>query len=141
MPRTIGLAADGIDLSPRYAVDVTVDASPTAATETVIANVTLSADMSAVRGVLVHGFAAFTVGTAGVSAQLRIRQTSVTGTVVADTGAVTQGVVAAGLDSLVVDGLDTASTLPGQKYVLTLTVASATAASTVSNVCLTALAI
>jgi len=103
----------------------------------VIATLTIGEDVAIASGIDLVGFAAYTVGTAGVSVNLRIRETDTSGTVVATTGATTA--TAADLGSLTVAGFDTAAVLPGQVYVLTMQVASASAESTVSAVSLRAL--
>ena len=131
-------SAKGIDLSGRIARSATVAASPAAAAETTICTVTIPDDVALALGVLLIGYAAFTVGTNGVSATLRLRQTDTSGTVVTSSGAVTE--TAANLDARSIVGLDTAAAV-GQVYVLTLTVASGSAASTVSAARLVALAI
>lgn len=131
-------SAKGIDLSGRVASSATVVASPAAAAETIVATVTIPDDVALALGVLVLGYAAFTVGTNGVSANLRIRQTDASGTIVKASGAVSE--TAANLDARSTVGLDTAAAT-GQKYVLTLTVGSASAGSAVSAVSLVALAI
>jgi hypothetical protein len=125
-----------VDLSSRFYHSSAVAASPTGATETIIASLTVTGDVAVQKAIYLACFAAFTVGTNGVSAVLRIRQTDASGTVKATTGAVT--VVAANLAALTAIGVDTAGTLPGQVYVATLTVASASAGSTVSSVLLQA---
>lgn len=130
--------AAGFDLSPRIARSDTVAASPTAATETTICTVIIPLDVQPILGVFLLGFAAFTVGTAGVSANLRIRQTDTSGTVVKATGATTE--TAANLDDKNVQGFDTAPPAAGV-YVLTLTVGSASAGSAVSAASLVALVI
>lgn len=128
-----------LDLTPRIQVSTTVVASPAAAAETIIGSLTLAnfGAITVVSGVLVNGWAAYTTGTAAASCQLRVRRSNVTGTVVADTGAMTGGHNSAGL--LVgddVNGFDSGAGVA--VYVLTLQVASATAASTVSAVYLQA---
>lgn len=133
MTSPVRISGDGIDLSGRIAIDTSVDASPADATETVIATISAPSHLRTDESILLEGWAAFTVGTNGASVRLRIRRTSVAGTVKADTGAVTGGVTAAGLVTLAVAGVDTSGT---DTYVLTLTVGSATAASTVSAVLL-----
>lgn len=133
------LSAAGVDLSPRVKHTSTVVASPTAAAETIVASLTIADNVATSLGIVVAGWGAFTVGTAGVSVNLRIRKTDVNGTVVAATGAVTY--TAADLGSLVVLGLDASPTLPNQVYVLTATVASANAASTFSAVDLVAIVV
>lgn len=132
MPVPIRYDSQGLDLSKRVQVYTTVDASPALAAETVIATLTLAgfADTAIVSGIALSGWAAFTVGTSGTAARLRIRQTSVAGTVKADTGALTGGIAAAALVAQDVEGFDAA---PGVGvYVLTLQVTAGAAASTVS---------
>jgi hypothetical protein len=138
MPVPIKQTLRDHDLTPRVYHTETVVASPAAAAETIIASVQVTDDVSFMAGVLVIGWAAFTVGTAGVSAQLRVRQTAVNGTLVVAGAAVTE--TAANLDNGTVVGFD-AAPAAGQVYKLTLTVASANAASTVSAVELVAIAI
>lgn len=132
MPVPIRYDAQGLDLSKRVQVYTTVDASPAAAAETVIATLTLAgfADTPIVSGISLSGWAAFTVGTSGTAVRLRIRQTSVAGTVKADTGALTGGIAAAALVAQDVEGFDAAPAVG--VYVLTLTVTAGSAASTVS---------
>jgi hypothetical protein len=127
-----------IDLSSRVAFDTTVDASPAAAAETVIANITLSGAPPLASGIKIVGWAAYTVGTNGTGGTLQIRQTNIAGTVVATSGAVTR--TAANLVEQTVTGFD-AAPAAGRVYVLTLTVAAASAPSTVSAVLLDGLAI
>lgn len=138
-PQPIQYSAEHIDLSPRYFYSVTVAASPALAAETTIATLTVNGDLAIGEGIRLTGWAAFTVGTSGVSAQLRIRQTGLSGTVVADSGATSASAASLGVrDAL---GIDTAAALPGQVYVLTLQVASGAAESTVSAVLLDAFVI
>lgn len=141
MPLPIRFDSQGFDLQKRIAVYNTVDASPSAATETVIATLTIPgfSDTPVLKGAFVMGWAAYTVGTSGASVRLRIRQTNVSGTVVGDTGAMTGSQHGAGILSADdVNGFDTA---PVAAYALTLTVASAAAASTVSSLVLAAVLI
>lgn len=126
------LSAAGLDLSPRVKRTATVVASPADATETIIASLTVAENIATELGVVLVGFAAFTVGTTGVSVNLRVRKTDVSGTILRATGATTA--TAADLDSRSLVAVDTAPTLPNQVYVLTMAVGSATAASTVSAV-------
>lgn len=128
----------GIDLSGRIARSATVVGSPAAAAETAICSVTIPDDVAIALGVLLLGYAAFTVGTNGVSGTLRLRQTDTSGTVVTSSGAVTE--TAANLDARSIVGFDTAATVGGV-YVMTLTVASGSAASTVSAARLVALVV
>jgi hypothetical protein len=136
LPITAG--AKGLDLSGRVVHSATVVASPAAAAETTICTVTIPDDIAIMLGVVLIGYAAFTVGTNGVSANLKLRQTNTSGTTIKASGAVTE--TAANLDGRSIAGVDTAGTA-GAVYVLTLTVGSGSAASTVSAVSLIALAI
>jgi hypothetical protein len=118
------------DLSARFQSTQAVAASPALAAETIIGTLTLAGfgDTAVVSGIQFDGWAAFTVGTSGVSATMRIRQTNAAGNVVATTGALT--VTAANLVQISVQGFDAA---PGvATYVLTLQIGSASAVSTVS---------
>jgi hypothetical protein len=127
------------DMSPRFAGTSTVGASPSANAETIIGTLTLAnfGTPQVVGGIRLSGFAAFTVGTSGVSVQLRIRQTNVSGAIVANTGACTY--VAGNLGALSLLGADAA---PGAGvYVLTMQVASGAATSTVSALHLSAIII
>lgn len=134
MPRPIEVGGDEVDLSGRYAISTTVAASPSGASETIIAQVTIPGEVAVVTGVYLEGFAAYTVGTSGVSGNLKIRRTNVSGTTVVATGALT--VAAGNLVAPSVNGFD-ANAPSGTVYCLTLTVGSGAAASTVSAVCLT----
>jgi hypothetical protein len=133
--------AAGIDLQSRIPLSTTVVASPTDATETIIASITLTGDVAVQRSVIIRGFAAFTVGTSGTAVRLRIRQTNVSGTVKGDTGALTGGVSAGNLVVENVVGVDAAPSNTGQVYVLTLQVTAGAAASTVSAVELDAIVV
>jgi hypothetical protein len=127
------------DLSARIQQYKTVDASPALAAETVIATLTLAdfGNISVVSGIKLEGWAAFTVGTSGVSATMRIRQTNVSGTVIVTSGALT--VAAASLVSVSVNGFDAA---PGiTAYALTLQIGSGAAVSTVSALQLAAMVV
>lgn len=129
--------ARGLDLSSRFIRTNTVAASPTAATETIIATLTVPENLTLAVGIEVVAWAAYTVGTSGTAGNLRIRRTDASGTVIAATGALT--VTATNLVTASVHGTDTGPTLPGQVYVATLTVTGGAAASTVSAVHLRAL--
>ena len=132
MPQPISYDSQRLDLSKRIQVYTTVDASPAAGAETIIATLVLAgfADTALISGVELSGWAAFTVGTSGVSARMRIRQTNVSGTVKADTGALTGGIAAGNLVAQDVEGFDAGAGVG--TYVLTLTIGSGAAASTVS---------
>lgn len=139
MPVPTRLNADAISLAPRVFRTSTVVASPADATETTIASLTIDADLSFGLGVLLIGWCTLTVGTNGASVLTRIRRTSTAGTAVAASGATSA--TAANLVDRSIACVDTGPTLPGQAYVMTLTVGGATAASTVAAVQLVALVI
>lgn len=139
MPQPIRTDSVGFDLHHRFQQTTTVAASPTANAETTIATLTLSdfGDLAVVSGIQLSGWAAFTVGTSGTAVTLKLRQTSVSGTTVATTGALTA--TAANLDAFTVQGFDAT---PGVGvYVLTMTVTGGAATSTVSAVSLSAIII
>jgi hypothetical protein len=138
-PVPIRYDAAALDLGPRWFFTTTVAGSPAAAAITIVASLTITGDIASTKGVQLLGQAGWTVGTDGVSGLLQVRKTDAAGTVVGSTGAVTA--VAATLRSDSVIGIDTAPTLPGQVYVLTLTVASGSAPSTVGFVRLVALVV
>lgn len=127
-----------LDLSDRIVHSETVVASPAAAAETIIASVTIPGNITIVNGIVLIGWAAYTVGTNGTAVTLRIRQTNVTGSVIASSGALTS--TAANLDARSVLGFDSAPA-DGQIYKLTMIVTSGSAASTVSALELAAIAI
>lgn len=116
-----------------------VVASPALALETIIAQLVVGAVADPSAFVDLSGWAAFTVGTAGTATRMRIRQGSLTGTVVADTGALTGGIAAAALVAQDVEGVDQPGEVASLVYVMTLQVTAATAASAVSGVKLRAL--
>ena len=129
----------GVDMTPRIAVYTTVDASPAAAAETVIATLTIPnfANIAVVSGIVLEGWAAYTVGTSGTAVQLRIRQTNGSGTVKANTGAMTGSQHGAGiLTADEVRGFDSGAGVG--TYVLTMQVTAGAAASTVSALLLQA---
>ena len=141
MPVPIRYDSQGLDLSKRIQVYKTVDASPAAAAETIIATLTLAgfSDTPIVAGAFLFGWAAYTVGTNGTAVQFRIRRTNVAGAVQADTGALTgsqHGAAILSADD--VNGFDTA---PVGVYVLTMQVTAGSAASTVSALVLGAVLI
>ena len=139
MPVPIQIGAAGLDLSGREGDTATVAASPAAAAETVIATFVLPTDVVVEHGVLLFGFAAWTVGTNGTAVTLKIRQTGTSGTTIKSTGAITS--TAANLDARAIMGVDSSPALTGQTYVLTATVTGGSAQSTVSAVELIAIVI
>lgn len=142
VPDPISISGDRVDLTPRLRRSVVVVASPAAAAETIVCQTPAFGDIAVVTGVIVIAFVAFTVGTNGVSVNLKIRQTDANGTTIAATGVTNEGVTAATqLGTRLAVGFDTAAVVPGQVYVATLTVGSGSAASTVSAVSLIAIAV
>lgn len=139
MPTPFQQTATVLDLNPRVFKTTTVAASPSAATETIVGSLTISGDLACTAGVLLVGYGAFTVGTNGVSVNLKIRRTDASGSTIGATGAVTY--TAADLGALTAVAFDTLKDVNGQVYVLTATVASANAASTFSAVTLVAIPI
>ena len=139
MPQPIRYDSIGFDLSKRIQVYKTVDASPAAGSETVIATLTLAnfSDIAVVSGIRVSGWAAVTVGTSGTACTLKIRQTNVSGTTVVTTGATTGGIAAGNLVIMDVEGFDAGA--GASSYALTLTVTGGAAASTVSALVLQAI--
>jgi hypothetical protein len=141
-PATIESNIATADLGARFKATTTVGASPAGASETVIGTLTI-ADFgfaAVTQGVIVNGWAAYTLGSTPSSCQLRIRQTNIGGTVVGNTGAMTGGHNTAGF--LVADDVNGFDSGAGVGvYVLTLTVAGAGSASTVSALYLTAIII
>ena len=123
--------------NPRVLHTSTIEASPAAATETAVCEVDGIATRPGGSTVALSAAVSLTVGTTGASVQLRIRRGSGTGgTLVADTGAVnaTAGTIVA----VPINGQDSPGEVAGESYTLTVTVASATAASTVHQAGLTA---
>lgn len=108
-----------------------ITASPALAAETVVATLPGVTLDSASRHVLLEAWIAWTVGTTAATGQLRIRQSTLTGTVVANSGILTQ-LTAAGLRTDSVFGIDQPGDVAGFTYVLTLQVPAATAISTIS---------
>jgi hypothetical protein len=138
VPAPIHETAAGLDLSPRVFVTTTTIGSPANQTEAVVARVTVAGDVALVLGVVLIGWLAIRVGTSGTSLRMRVRQTGLGGTVLADTDAVTE---AAGSNvTRFALGLDQAAVLP-QVYALTSQTADAVATSTVLIPTLVAIAV
>lgn len=135
----VRLSSVGLDLAPRVTRSATVVASPALAAETIIGTITLPTNLNANLGVILFGWAAFTVGASGSAVNLRIRKTDVSGSVVKATGLCTY--TAADLGTLTVMGVDTSPTVPGGVYCLTMIVTAGAAESTVSAVELLALVV
>jgi hypothetical protein len=142
MPPPIQESAANLDLSPRLYTSSVVAGSPAAAVETIVASVTITGDIAVLAGVHLFAFAAFTVGTNGVSVRAQLKRTNAAGTTVLDSGITNEGVTAATqLGTRTLIGFDAFQVAAGGVYVLTLTVGSASAPSTVSAVTLTALVV
>lgn len=132
MPDPFVQSAAGIDLAPRVFRTATVTGSPVTNAEVTVATLNIGPDLGIGAGVLLFAWASLTVGTDGVSILTRIRRDSLTGTVVKASGATTA--VAAQLVDRSIQGFDTGAALPNEVYVLTMTVGSASAGSTVAQV-------
>lgn len=139
MPIPIQLGAAALDLSPRVFKSEVVAASPAAAAETTICSVVVQGDLSTALGVVLIGWASYTVGTNGTAVTFKIRQTDTAGTTVATSGAETA--TAATLASKSIMGVDDGQVAARQVYVLTMTVTAGSAPSTVSAATLLAFAV
>ena len=130
------------DLSARFPSTTTVQNSPiAAAAETVIATLTIPnfGNVAIVSGIILSGWAAYTIGGSATATTLRIRQTNGSGTVIVSTGALTAGVSAGALAAQDADGVDAA---PGVgTYVLTLQVTSGATNTTISAALLRAIVV
>lgn len=134
------------DLSTRVASSSAIVASPATAAEVVVATITgIASDIPVMSGVFLTGGASYTIGTAGTSTHVRIRTgtTAGAGTIIADTGPLNAGVTQTALVSQDVQGFDTGASggsVPAvTSYCLTVSVSGASAASTVTQVNLTAI--
>lgn len=132
MPDPFQMSGAVVDLAPRVFSTATVTGSPATAAEVVIAQLNMPDDLAVGEGVLLAAWMTLTVGTGGVSLLYRIRRDSLTGTVIAASGAETAA--AAQLVSRSIVAFDTSPSFPNEVYCLTLAVGSASAASTVSAV-------
>jgi hypothetical protein len=129
VPTPIRYDSINFDLSKRYPFTTTVGASPALAAETIIGTLTIPsfADIAVVSGIILNGWAAYTVGTSGTAVTFKIRQTNVSGATIVSTGALTR--TAASLAADDINGVDTS---PVGVYVLTMQVTAGGAVSTVS---------
>ena len=139
MPIPIQLGAAGIDLSPRVFKSEVVAASPAAAVETTICSVVVQGDLSTALGIVLIGWATYTVGTNGTGVTFKIRQTDTSGTTVTASGATTAA--ATNLQDKTIMGVDDGQVAARQVYVLTMTVTAGSAASTVTAATLLAIAV
>jgi len=130
----IAISGNAIDLSSRVIVRTVVAGSPATNEEHVIAT-TFAVDAAAAlaKTTVILAWAAFTVGTSGTAARLRVRQTDVNGSVVADSGATTAGVSATALMTLDCAGADASPATPAI-WCMTLQITGGAAVSTVSAV-------
>lgn len=138
MPSPILESARGLDLSPRIFRTSTVVGSPAAASETIIATVTIDSDLAVGAGVLLMGFCTLTVGTSGTAITTKIRRTDTSGATVVTSGATTAA--AGNLVDRSIVGFDTGP-VGSQVYVMTLTITAGAAASTVTAVQFAALVV
>ncbi|HEY4441643.1 MAG TPA: hypothetical protein VGN14_14385 [Candidatus Elarobacter sp.] len=129
-----------LDLTARVACAVTVGASPSAAAETVIGTLNCSTGLTFGLGMIIQGWCTITIGGSGTSIRLRVRQTNISGAVVADSGVVTAGIVAGNVTTQDAGGLDTAPPAGGV-YVLTALVGAAVSGSTVGALQIFAIAV
>jgi hypothetical protein len=111
----------------------TVLGSPALAAETAVCQITNIATDGPSQVAVLTGFVAITIGTAGTALRLRIRQSAIGGTVVADTGAVTGGIAAGNVVALEVQDFDLPGDVDGFTYILTAQVTAASAGSAVSS--------
>jgi len=139
MPLPIQYDGQHLDLSPRVFKSTVVAASPGAATETTICTVTCTGDIAVVAGVILVAFFSITIGTSGALLTYKLRRTDTSGTTLASSG--TETVTACQLYGRSIVAFDTGPTMPGQVYVLTATVGSGAATSTVTTPALVAVVV
>src|SRR5882762_7824795 len=123
--------ADSLDLGNALVSSQTVVGSPAAATETIIAQVTIPVVRDD-QEVHLIGVCGYTAGTSGVTGQLKIRRTDASGSTKATGPAKT--IVATQVYDAVIAAKDAPGAVVNQVYVMTLTVGSGAATSTVSMV-------
>jgi hypothetical protein len=128
-----------VDLSGRFFSSTAITGSPATNAETIVCTLTIGENVSLQQATYLFASVAFTVGTSGTGATLRIRQTNTSGTSLYSTGA--QTVVATNLWETAGQGVDTAGTFPGQVYVVTLQITGGAAVSTVSAASLIAMVV
>jgi azurin len=132
--------AAGIDLSSRVQRSTTVAGSPALAAETVVCSLTLTGDTAVVAGTALFGFVALTLGASATDVTVKLRQTGTSGTTVVSSGLL-NAPAAADVLTFSIQGFDTGTVMPGQVYVLTVTVANGAAVSTVSAASLIAIVV
>jgi hypothetical protein len=142
MPQPIRSDSINFDLTKRFQQTTAITGSPALAAETIIATLTLASftDIAIVSGVLLQGWAAYTVGTSGTAVTFKIRQTNTSGSTIVSSGALTGSQHGAGILSADdINGFDSGA--GAGVYVLTMQVTAGAAASTVSAVQLSAIII
>lgn len=127
------------DWSARVKMSGAIVGSPATSGETSVCTVAVTSNLTIATGIALFGWVAYTAGTNAATGTLKLRQTSTTGATVATSPALV--IVATDLYTQDIIGIDTSPVIPGQVYVLTLTVASGSAISTVSAVGLVAVAV
>lgn len=135
IPQAIAVNGISVDLSGRFAFSNAVTGSPaTNAATAVCTTPALSQNAAVTAGCIVCFNIAFTVGTSGTAVTYKIRQgtTAGSGTTVFSSGATTAGISAGNLVVENVIAVDSAPVLPGQQYILEVTVTGGAATSTVS---------
>lgn len=136
---SIAMDASRVLLSTALFQTAAVTGSPAAAAETIVATLALPTNIRADQRVYLLGWMSLTVGTNGTALTVKVRQTNVSGTVVATSGA--EGATAAALVSRSIIAVDSPGLQSGFTYVMTLTVTAGSAASTVSAVGLLAVVV
>lgn len=136
---SIAMDASRVLLSTALFQTTAVTGSPAAAAETVVATLALPTNIRADQNVYLLGWMTLTVGTNGTALTVKVRRTTVAGTVVATSGA--EGATAAALVSRSIIAVDAPGLQSGFTYVMTLTVTAGSAASTVSAVGLVAVVV
>jgi hypothetical protein len=100
----------------------------------------LTSRLACVAGTALIGYVALTVGASGTDVTVKLRRTGTSGTTVVSTG-VMNAPAAGDLLAYSISGFDTGTTMPGQVYVLTVTIANGAAESTVSACSLIAIVV
>lgn len=106
--------------------DATADTSLVTTAETVIATLAGVTTKYGSESVRLRGWAQITAGTATTAITLRIRRSSVTGTLVGEANPIQGGVAAASTSGLDIATTDTPGDVAGQTYVLTAQQTAAT---------------
>lgn len=117
-----------------YKPRTVIDASPGGAIETIVCTYTGIDTVDADSTVILTTQVNLVIGTSGTALRIRIRQTSISGAVVGDTGAITGGVAAGNVMSQDVIGVDNPGAVASFVYVATVQVTGGAAASTLSAV-------